>query len=297
MRYFLALFAASCLPVFAQGNATIFQTAPPEVDAALRERISKFYQAHMDGKFRQATEVVAEDSQDIFFAADKPRYKGFKIVNINYEENYTKAKVLVEVPWELITPVGVLELVARPMPSLWKIEDGKWFWYVIPYDPCKGIDAGMGVKLHKVDCVDGKPVETPDVTGQVKLPNSGTWADAGAIQSSVKASDDRVILSSHVPTALTVRLTNKFEGEVSLVLEAPELPGLTARLANNKIPPGEFTELEISYTPPAPQKNPDQIVKVRVNPTGQVIPVTVAFALPPVELSSGVKSVEAKPKK
>ena len=297
MRYFLALFAVSGLCLFAQGTATIFQTAPPDADAALRERISKFYQSHVDGKFRQAMEVVADDSQDIFFAADKPKYKSFKIVNINYEENFTKAKVLVEVPWELLTPLGVINTVPRPMSSLWKLENGQWFWYVIPYDPCKGIDAGMFGKLHKQQCVDGKPVNTSDGRAPSVLPDPGVWANPKAIQSAVKVSNDRVMLSSHKPTSLGVRIDNKFEGEVTLLLEAPEMPGLTAKLMNNKLASGESTAVEISYVPPAPQKNPDQLIKVRVNPTGQVIEIVVAFDLPPVDLSSGVKNAEVAPKK
>ena len=297
MRYFLALFAASALSVFAQGTATIFQTAPPEADTALRARVSKFFQAHVDGKFRQAMEVVAEDSQDTFFAADKPKYKSFKIVNINYEENFTKAKVLVEVPWELLTPLGVINSVPRPMASFWKLENGDWWWYVIPYDPCKGIDGGMGMRLHKVECVDGKPVAAPDGKAPGGLPDPGAWVDPAELQRKVKVSDPRVMLSSHRPTSIGVKLTNTFEGEVTLLLEAPELPGMRAKLMNNKLASGESTAVEIAYNPPAPQRNPDQTLKVRVNPTGQVIEIVVGFDLPPADLSSGVKKAEAAPKK
>ena len=40
-----------------------------EMDEALRARIHKFYQAHVDAKYRIADQVVAEDSKDLFFAA------------------------------------------------------------------------------------------------------------------------------------------------------------------------------------------------------------------------------------
>lgn len=300
MRYVLALFGATALSVFAQGTATIFQTAPPEIDAALRERVNKFYQSHVDGKFRQAMEVVAEDSQDTFFAADKPKYKSFKIVNINYEDKtFTKARVLVEVPWELLTPLGVINSVPRPMASFWKQENGQWFWYVIPYDPCKGIDAGMFGKLHKQECVDGKPVNTSQGTApNGGLPPMGTWPTIKGLQDTVRASNDRVMLSSHQPTSVAVRIDNKFEGAVTLSLEVPELPGLSAKLSRAELASGESTAVQIAYNPPAPQLNPEQVVRVRVQPIAKVIEIVVAFDKPPVDLSSGVKTAEsANPKK
>jgi hypothetical protein len=68
--------------LLAQGQVDLFQKAPPEVDEALRARVTKFYQAHVDGKYRLADEVVAEDSKDAFFEARKPRYRKFELSRI-----------------------------------------------------------------------------------------------------------------------------------------------------------------------------------------------------------------------
>ena len=57
----------------AQEAGNIFEKAPPEVDEALRARITRFYQAFIDGKFRLADALVADDSKDVFFAAEKRR--------------------------------------------------------------------------------------------------------------------------------------------------------------------------------------------------------------------------------
>src|SRR5688572_11257827 len=91
-----------CSSVFAQGVPTdIFQKAPPYVDEALRSRVSEFLQAHVDGKFRLANEIVAEDSKDMYFAMEKHRYLSFEIVRIDYTNDFTRATVLatVEVNW------------------------------------------------------------------------------------------------------------------------------------------------------------------------------------------------------
>jgi hypothetical protein len=51
-----------CAVAAAQQPAELFSKAPPTVDAALRARISKFYQLHVESKFRQAEALVAEDT-------------------------------------------------------------------------------------------------------------------------------------------------------------------------------------------------------------------------------------------
>lgn len=288
MRYSVLVLALLCPALFAQGNDIIFNQAPPDVDAALRARVNVFYQAHVDGKFRQAMQVVADDSQETFFAADKPKYKSFKITNIHYEDaNFTKARVLVEVPWDLLTPLGRIDSVPRPMASLWRKENGEWFWYVVPYDPCQGIEAGRFGHMHRKDCVDGKPVEMSSAPSGL---NPNTWVKPENLRQMVRASDEKVMLSSHVPTSVNVRFDSSFPGEVTLQPVVPDLPGLSVKLLTDKIESGKSTSMMIAYNPPAPQKNPDQVIKVLAQPTGQVYEIVVTFDLPPAELSSGIKT-------
>ena len=71
---------------------------PPEVDQALRARVAKFYQAHIDGKYRAADQLVAEDSKDAFFGMAKPHIKSFEIIRIDYSESFTKAEVALLCP-------------------------------------------------------------------------------------------------------------------------------------------------------------------------------------------------------
>ncbi len=80
-----------------QDSGELFRKAPPEVDAALRARISKFYQAHVDGKYRLAEPLVAEDTKDFFYQANKPHYLSFGITRIDYSDNFTKAKATIRV--------------------------------------------------------------------------------------------------------------------------------------------------------------------------------------------------------
>ena len=116
----------------AQSPADLFSKAPPAVDEALRATVSKFYQAYVDGKFRQATQYIAEESQDVFFEADKRRCHSFEIVRVDYLEDFTKANVVVTCPTDVLMPPKGLTRATMPIASKWKVEQGKWLWYVPP---------------------------------------------------------------------------------------------------------------------------------------------------------------------
>src|SRR5262252_4422911 len=88
----LCVCAASCL---AQSPADLFNRPPADVDKALRVRITEFYQDHVDGKFRQAEALVAEDTKDFFYSANKPKYLSFEIQRIDYSDGFTRAKATV----------------------------------------------------------------------------------------------------------------------------------------------------------------------------------------------------------
>ena len=114
----------------------LFASAPPDVDQALKARIAKFYQFFVAGKFRQADALVAEDSKDIFFAAEKRRFQDFSIGSITYSDNFTTAVAVVSCGTDQ-SFMGQKFPIKLPLTSFWKLEDGEWYWYVIPPDQQK----------------------------------------------------------------------------------------------------------------------------------------------------------------
>jgi hypothetical protein len=151
----------------AQNPTDLFSKAPPAVDEALRDRVINFYQAHVDGKFRAADKIVAEDSKDVFFEMEKRRCNSFEIGRINYKENFTKAQVMILCDTQMMmVPVGVRQ-VKVPLSSLWKQIDGEWFWYV---DPSAGRDSPFGGPM-KAGPMPG-PGSAPTLTADMmKGPN------------------------------------------------------------------------------------------------------------------------------
>src|SRR5271169_3408696 len=113
-------------------NSEQLDKAPPEVEEALRARVDEYYHAFMEGKFKKAYLLVAEDSADAFLEADKQQYKACETIKIRYSDNFTKATVVEsckgEWKWH-----GTVTPTTFPVTSSWKIEDGKWCWsYVKP---------------------------------------------------------------------------------------------------------------------------------------------------------------------
>ncbi|MEQ1886221.1 MAG: hypothetical protein ABL967_14240 [Bryobacteraceae bacterium] len=113
--------------LLAQGPAADSPKPPADVDSALRARAKEFLQYNVDGNYRKAYDMVAEDSRDFYFGMAKPKYSMFEISDVAFSENFTKALVKGTVK----RPVPFMgQNVEMPMPisDSWKLESGKWMW-------------------------------------------------------------------------------------------------------------------------------------------------------------------------
>jgi hypothetical protein len=111
------------------GNPSIFQKAPPGVEEALRSRLDLFYQCQVDSAFRKAEQYVAEDSKDKYYNSRHQPYFGYKIVQIKFSDDFSKAEVMVVANVDLRFQGRVIR-APMPMNSYWKLENGLWCWYV-----------------------------------------------------------------------------------------------------------------------------------------------------------------------
>ena len=104
--------------------------ALPDVDAALRSRVQEFYQLQVDKKFRQADEYVATDTKDFYFDTKKPDIQAFKIVGIQYAPDFHSAEVRLTTHTHVPIPGAFDNPMETVLISDWKIDGGKWCWYV-----------------------------------------------------------------------------------------------------------------------------------------------------------------------
>src|ERR1700681_470906 len=73
------------------------QSPPPDMDRVLKARVTEFLQYHVDGNFRKAYDMVAEDTKDDYFASGKIQLKGFAIQGVKFTDDFTKATVSVTI--------------------------------------------------------------------------------------------------------------------------------------------------------------------------------------------------------
>jgi len=250
-------FIVCTIVCFAQSPADLFNRPPADVDQALRARIQQFYQAHVDGKPRQAEALVAEETKDFFYNGNKPKYLSFEIVGIEYSENFTRAKATVKVEQYVVMPGfgGVLKV---PTPSYWKIENGQWYWYVDKpgaeeESPFGGpMKAGPGAGANALPPIpDGRQVLN-SLSSRIKLDKRAIHLKPGAT--------DQVTISNTAEGALSISIS----GSVS---------GVDVKLDHMDIKPGEKAVLSFRAG-----NNPQPgTVTIRVEQTNQIFPIQVTI--------------------
>src|SRR5579859_4504463 len=124
------LLLAATIPAIGQNAADAFNKAPEKVDKALRARIEEFYMDHIKQQFRKADSLVAEDTKEFFYVQNKPTYLSCEISRIEYQRDWTRAKATVLCEQYVMMPGFADKPLKVPIPSTWKIEKGKWCWYV-----------------------------------------------------------------------------------------------------------------------------------------------------------------------
>ncbi len=119
----------SCASALAQQTSSSgFNRPPAGVDEALRERVRQFYELEQQGRFRQAESLVCEDSKDRYYDMEKRRWTSVELIQITYEDNFTRARAALALGTEMATFAGPLAVKA-PLTSLWRLEQGAWCRY------------------------------------------------------------------------------------------------------------------------------------------------------------------------
>jgi hypothetical protein len=235
------------------------------VEEALRARIQKFYGLYMEGKFRAADALVAEDSKDAFYVAGKRKCRSIEIDTLRFSEDFSKADVMVSCDTDvLVEPVGLIRTPV-PMRTRWKMLDGDWFWYVEPAS-----DQGMATPFGFFK--PGSPNGPPAGMG---MPAAGMSVQA--LRTMVKVDRQQVSLDANTKGVARVLVTNTMPGAVSLILEPKELPGLEFTLDKGSITQGQSAVLSIGYVPSKDRKPSPTMVKIVVSPINQEIPIRIGF--------------------
>jgi hypothetical protein len=249
-----------------QQPADLFTKAPPAIDEALRDRISKFFQCQVDGKPRQAEQYVAEESKDYYYEMQKPRYLSFEIRNISYSDEFTKAKAMIAVEMTVNIPQFQNKAMKIPFMTMWKVADGQWFWYVDP-------DASRMTPFGKMNPGASKS-DGPQAGGP---PDMSKTPDILSLWKQVQVDKQSVQLKAHEASSDQVTISSQLPGMVSLQLQTLDVPGLVVKLDRTELKAGEKAVLSFDFKPGEKAPRSPLAVNVSVQPINSVIGVRVLF--------------------
>jgi hypothetical protein len=269
MRFSAALLLAASA-CFAQPDP------PPEVDAALRARVSEFMGYHVTGEFMKAFALVAENTREYYFGVGKNQYISFQVGKIEYSDNFTEAVVDVEGKKKIRLSAEFPEtVVVQPMRLNWKIENGKWVWYVKPTIDCP----------TPMSCdPKGKPwvqQQTEAANNAIPLPklDQKTMDDqAKKILTASQIDKPNVAMTAGVASTEKVVFHNGAPGAVKVYVQAPSVEGFTATIEKNDVGANQDVGITLHWEPGKAKPPLGLIVTVDVEPFGQVFPITVKFA-------------------
>jgi hypothetical protein len=238
------------------------QTAPTSMKAekALRARAEQFYQFELDKHFREIEEtLVAGDSKDAFYNAPKPSIKGFRVASAVLTDGNSRATVTVRVKSEVIFP-GMMEpkVLELPVVSKWKLEKGRWYWYVAPKDP---VDTPFGKMIPK-----GDGAATSKNQALMKIP------DVRALKALVTISRQTVVLTEGEPTQ-NVTISNGMAGPIGVQISGDKIDGMTVEVEKPQIQANEAGGLRFKLTG---KTKASGVVRVTCSPLGQEFDIRVA---------------------
>jgi hypothetical protein len=271
------LFVVSC---FAQSPADLLKKAPPEIEQALRTRINIFYQAHVDGKWRLADAVVAEDSKDTFFSAQKPKLRSFEIVRFNWSDDFKKATVVVGCSQDWFLH-GEKIPVVTPITTTWRLEKGEWFMYIEP-DNGGPRKTPFGMMTPGPPSADGAtPGAIPSDLAKALKDDAARQQMAAKIFQSVAFDKQNISLASDEIGAETITIKNSLRGEIVIeMLIENAFAGLSIELDRTRLNFDETAIVNIRHEPRNANAKPQVFLRFRITPTGQNVVIPITFRPP-----------------
>ena len=236
---------------------------PPDVDKTVRARVNEFCELHKQGKFRQAEQMVADDTKDYFYNSGKPHYVSYEIQSIAYNQDFTKATAMVICEHYLPAPGFQGKTVKMLTPMTWKIENGQWMWYVDK-------DALLMTPFGKMGLVPQTgPPATPPPPGTP--PPAPPMIPASVDQFFALIKADKTALSLKPGASDQVIISNGTPGIIGLEIEQ-QIPGMEAKLDATFYPAGGKAVLTVHAGPQAASG----VVALRVKPIGPRISIKVS---------------------
>ncbi len=206
---FLTVLAAAAFAQSTQAGEAPLAPPKAKVDKALRQRITEFYRLQVDGKYREAEALVADDTKDYYYASGKTSLLSFEIKNISYFDKYKHATAVLSTQRYLRHPEFAGHPMTSPLTSTWKLERGKWVWYVDP-ETLRQTPLGIPKPAGAPNAASGPPQPFPVMPGGLGLAGK-VRADRSALALKPGESGE-IVFSSAAPGIAVVSLDGEPSG-------------------------------------------------------------------------------------
>jgi hypothetical protein len=246
------------------------QAPPPDVDRALRARANEFFGYYVDGSFRKAFDLVAEDTKDAYFNTAKQRIKSFELGEIKYSDNFTKAVIIVKAKRDMLIE-GQAVPTDLSEEEKFKIEDGKWVWYdVLTGDLITPASVGRVDPTAPVS--KGRAPQLP-----TDLSPEALQAMASRLLQQSSLDKSEVSLATNKTSEDKVVFHNGMAGPVQIQLaQFGSIPGFSAKLDKTQVDGSQNAALLLRYEPGDQKPSVTQVdLRLVVSPTNQAFTVTV----------------------
>lgn len=257
----IVTFALLAAALYAQNGGKPADKPPAKVDRALRARVNEFYQDFVTGRFRDAEALVAKDTKDYFFSANKVKYLSLEIQSIVYSDKFRRAQVDGVCERDVMFGPEVRRM-KLPMSTTWKLEGGKWYWYV---DQTQPRDTPFG-KMGGTAASGATPAASGPA-GPPGMPGNFPITPDFVLH---KVSADKDSLALKAGESAEVTFVNAAPGMMSVALEGKP-QGLEVTPERADLKPGGKAALTVK----AIEGARTLVLNFRVGPTGEIIPVKV----------------------
>lgn len=267
MRIFLAAILTTALSA---QSTDLFSKAPPDVDAALRAKVTEFFDLHVQGKFRAADKLVCEDSKDAYFDAVKRKYISFEIMKVNYDPGFQSAKVITKLEADFVNQQFQRNWVF-PLTSHWKVEAGAWCYYIPPMP--KEVETPFGISKS------ARQPKDPSALGTATAVAADPKLIMAQIAKQVVLSSTKMKLKGYEASTDGIEIRNGTPGPLEVTFMGHEFPGLKITVEPATIPAGGKGQVKAEYLPKDIWAKPTYKFMVMIEPVAYKVPVTIYFDL------------------
>ena len=264
-----------------RGFGELFNQAPPHIDQALRERVQQFYKFHQDKKWRAADQLVHEDAKDIFFMGDKITFRDFKIVGVTYEENFTFARVVVDIDTDMFFPGFGQMKVNRPLSSTWKLDKDQWWWHAVPFDPSVGKNSPFNQMFKGSQAGGAEPVDPKAAVLGTPQSMEDFKRVISELKNRVTVDKSEFVFPSNEPAQGEIIVSNRWDGPVHLSIDLPDFPGLSLRIDQPVLAAGKTASVKILSRPETRGAKPSVVARLTVEEISKVVPIQITYLPPP----------------